>query len=71
MVYFYQKYFKLDLLAKRLEQSLIIPINSKFSEVLNGLSTIRAYKKIYETLNVFNSKLHLFGKSSKLRCEVN
>jgi len=65
--YFYQKYLYFDLISNKLEQSLIIPIKSKYSEIINGLSTIRAYRKIDFLLQSCFRKLKLYGKASQLR----
>ena len=67
MIYFYQTYFSLNLMSKQLEQSLITPIKSKYSEVLNGLSTIRAYQKVQFILADGFLKIEHFVKSSTLR----
>jgi hypothetical protein len=44
--YFYVTYFSLSFKINKLEQELIIPINTKYSELLDGLPVVRAYKKM-------------------------
>jgi hypothetical protein len=70
MIYFYQKNFSLNLASKQLEQSLIIPIKSKYSEILNGLSTIRAYQKVQLVLGDSFIKIENYVKSSILRWQI-
>jgi len=44
MGYFYYRYFITCRTLHQLQESSRIPINSCFSEIVNGLTTIRAYQ---------------------------
>ena len=45
-IYFFMHYFSLSLKVNKLDGEMIIPINSKYSELVDGLPTIRAYRKM-------------------------
>lgn len=65
--YFYVSYFSLSFKINKLEQQLIVPINTKYSELLDGLPVIRAYKKMEYILDGFWSKMKLFSAAGVLR----
>lgn len=43
--YFFAVFLSLSNRTRNLQRELIIPVNSKYSETIDGLSTIRAYHK--------------------------
>lgn len=66
-LYIIETYFSLSLKINKLEQELIIPINTKYSELLDGLTVIRAFKKMQYILNNFWNKMNIFSMSSVIR----
>ena len=49
---------------------MIVPIKSKYSEILNGLSSVRAYNKIKFLFEEIARRTDIFGKASDMRSEV-
>ena len=66
-IYFLKNYFELSIRVNKLDSELIIPINSKYSEMLDGLPTIRAYRKMVEVINNFWQKMNIFSMAALVR----
>ena len=46
---------------------MIIPINSKYSELVDGLPTIRAYRKMVEVINNYWQKMNIYSLAALVR----
>lgn len=66
-LYLFDSYFSLSVKVNKLELELIIPLNTKYSELLDGLPVIRAYKKIQFILDNFWNKMNIFSTTAVLR----
>jgi len=66
-LYFLSGYFSLSIRVNKLDNDLIIPINSKYSEMLDGLPTIRAYRKINEVVNNYWQKMNVYSMAALIR----
>ena len=53
--------------VNKMDAELIVSINSKYSEMLDGLPTIRAYKKMTETVHTFWQKLNIYSMAAMIR----
>ena len=65
--YFFNFYFALSIRVNKMDSELIIPINSKYSELLDGLPTIRAYRKVVEVINNYWQKMNIFSLAAVVR----
>lgn len=66
-LYFLNYYFALSIRVNKLDSDLIIPINSKYSEMLDGLPTIRAYRKVNEVINNYWQKMNIYSMAALIR----
>lgn len=66
-IYLMSIYFTLSIRVNKMDTELIIPINSKYSEMLDGLPTIRAYKKMKEIVHTFWQKLNIYSMAALIR----
>lgn len=66
-LYIIEVYFTLSIKINKLEQELIIPINTKYSELLDGLAVIRAFRKMHYILDNFWNKMNIFSMASVTR----
>ena len=48
----------------------MIPINTIFAEILDGMSTIRAYRSVDKLFNNFANKLESFTNAGNLRNKI-
>lgn len=65
--YFFMYYFSLSIKVNKMDTDLIIPINSKYSEMLDGLPTIRAYRKTVEVINNYWQKMNIYSLAALVR----
>jgi ABC-type multidrug transport system fused ATPase/permease subunit len=66
-MYFLSSYFQLSIRVNKLDSELIIPINSKYSEMLDGLPTIRAYRKTAEIIQNYWQKMNIYSMAALVR----
>ena len=66
-LYFFNTYFDISIKVNKLELDLMIPINTKYSELLDGLPVIRAYRKMQFILDNFWNKMNIFSTTAVLR----
>ena len=66
-IYFFMHYFSLSIRVNKMDSELIIPINSKYSELVDGLPTIRAYRKTVEVINNYWQKMNIYSLAALVR----
>ncbi len=59
--------FTLSLRLNKLELEGLSPINSKYSELLDGLPTVRAYDKMQYIFDNFWNKMNIFSLTAVIR----
>jgi ABC-type multidrug transport system fused ATPase/permease subunit len=66
-IFIFYEYFGIAMKINKLEREMLIPINSKYSEMIDGLTTIRAYDKVEFIVNEFWRNMNIFSLSTTIK----
>jgi len=66
-LYYFSKFYGFSSRIRNLEKDLLLSVNCMYSELIDGLPTIRAYKKVESVFANFAKKISTFSSASLIR----
>jgi len=69
-LYYFSKFYGFSSRIQNLERDLLVSVNGMYSELIDGLPTIRAYKRVEPMFANFSNKIGTFSSASLIRTIV-